>query len=72
MSTKYYKGYKIGSLEKGILKIILKVKDNELPNKYDESFSGIFRTARQKYEYPEIIKRMKKRDWFNLLIKKEI
>jgi virulence-associated protein VapD/predicted transcriptional regulator len=58
MSPKYYKGYRVGSLEKGILKIILNIKDNELPNKYNESFSDIIRTARQKFEYPKTLKRM--------------
>jgi CRISPR-associated endonuclease Cas2 len=61
MSPKYYKGYKIGSLEKGILKIILNIKDNELPNKYNESFSDILRTARQKSEYSNTTKRMMKK-----------
>ncbi|MFA6386727.1 MAG: hypothetical protein WCW04_03090 [Candidatus Paceibacterota bacterium] len=58
MSTKYYKGYKVGSLEKGLLKLILNIKDNELPNRYDESFSDIFKTARQKLEYSNNTKRM--------------
>ena len=58
MSPKYYKGYRVGSLEKGILKIILNISENELSNKYDESFSDIIRTVRQKYEYPKTLKRM--------------
>ncbi len=54
----YYKGYKIGSLEKDLLKIILNIKDRELPYKYNESFSDIFKTARQKSEYSNTIKRL--------------
>ena len=53
-----YKGYRVGSIEKELLKMILNVKDRELPKKYSESFSDIFKTARQKYGYPETIKRM--------------
>ncbi|MFA6251406.1 MAG: hypothetical protein WC603_02150 [Candidatus Paceibacterota bacterium] len=61
MSPKYYKGYKVGSLEKGLLKLILNVKNCELPNKYDESFSDIFKTIRQKMEYSNTTKRMIKK-----------
>ncbi len=61
MSTKYYKGYKVGSLEKGILKIVLRVKNCELPNKYDETFIDILKTARQKFEFSNTTKRMVKK-----------
>ena len=53
-----YKGYRVGSLEKELLKIILNVKDRELPQKYNESFSDIFKTTRQKYQYSETVNRM--------------
>ena len=56
-----YKGYIVGSIEKELLKLILNVKDAELSNKYDESFYNIFKTARQKYQYPETVKRMKEK-----------
>lgn len=58
MTLKYYKGYRVGSLERGILKIILNIKNCELPNKYNESFSGIFRTVRQKLEYNNVTRNM--------------
>jgi phenylacetic acid degradation operon negative regulatory protein len=53
-----YKGYIVGSIEKELLKLILSVKDKELPKRYSESFSDIFKTARQKYQYSETINRM--------------
>lgn len=53
-----YKGYIVGSIEKELLKAILSVKDGELPKKYSESFSDIFKTARQKYQYSGTINRM--------------
>ncbi|HAE36371.1 MAG: PaaX domain protein [Candidatus Nomurabacteria bacterium GW2011_GWF2_35_66] len=56
-----YKGYRVGSIEREILKVILSVKDRELPNKYSESFSDIFKTARQKYQYSETVNRMEKK-----------
>ena len=58
MSPKYYKGYKVGSLEKGLLKIILNIKNCELPNRYNESFSDILKTTRQKLEYSNNTRRM--------------
>ena len=64
-----YKGYRVGSIEKELLKIILGVKDNELPVKYKESFNDIFKTTRQKYEYGEVVKRMVKKG-FALFINK--
>jgi hypothetical protein len=64
-----YKGYRVGSVEKGLLKIILGVKNNELPSKYSESFSDIFRTARQKSEYGEIVKRMVKKGFIQFVNK---
>lgn len=57
----YYKGYKIGSVEKEVLKLILNIKEKELPSHYNESFSDIFKTARQKSEYSNTIKRMVKK-----------
>ena len=56
-----YKGYRVGSIEKELLKMILNVRNHELPVKYDESFSDILKTARQKSEYGEITKRMVKK-----------
>lgn len=65
----YYKGYKIGSIEKELLKIILNIKDKELPFKYNESFSDILKTNRQKLEYSNTIKRMIKKGLLNFLNK---
>lgn len=53
-----YKGYRVGLIEKELLKAILNIKNSELPTKYSESFSDIFKTARQKYQYSETINRM--------------
>jgi len=64
-----YKGYRVGSIEKGILKVILGVKNNELPNKYSESFSDILKTARQKSEYGNVIKRMAQKGFIRLINK---
>ena len=64
-----YKGYRVGSIEKGLLKIILGVKNNELPSKYSESFSDILKTARQKSEYGEIVKRMVKKGFIQFINK---
>ena len=64
-----YKGYRVGSIEKGLLKIILGVKNNELPSKYSESFSDIFRTARQKSEYGEVVKRMTRKGFIQFVNK---
>ena len=66
-----YKGYRVGSIEKSILKFVLNVNKNELPNKYSESFSGILKTARQKSEYGEIIKRMKKKGLISFINKND-
>jgi DNA-binding transcriptional regulator PaaX len=65
----HYKGYKVGSLEKGFLKLILNVKDTELPSKYSDSFSDIFQTIRQKTEYPNTIKRMVKKGLLKFISK---
>lgn len=56
-----YKGYRVGSIERELLKTILNIKDKELPTKYSESFSDIFKTARQKYQYSETINRMEEK-----------
>ena len=64
-----YKGYRVGSIEKGLLKIILGVKNNELPFKYSESFSDILKTARQKSEYSDTVKRMVKKGLIKYLNK---
>jgi virulence-associated protein VapD len=53
-----YKGYRVGSIEKELLKMILRVKNKELPKRYLESYSDIFKTARQKYQYSETVNRM--------------
>jgi len=65
-----YKGYRVGSIEKELLKIILNIKNNELPTKYIESFSDIFKTARQKAEYSNTIKRMIKKGIMKFVNKK--
>ena len=56
-----YKGYRVGSIERELLKLIINIKDRELSNKYNESFSDIFKTVRQKYQYSETINRMEKK-----------
>jgi len=56
-----YKGYRVGSIEKELLKVIFNVKNRELSNRYSESFSDIFKTVRQKYQYSETINRMEKK-----------
>jgi len=65
----YYKGYKIGTIEKELLKLILNVKDKELPSKYSDSFSDILKTARQKAEYSNTIKRMVKKDLMRFIVR---
>ncbi|MBP6884589.1 MAG: hypothetical protein KBC17_02060 [Candidatus Pacebacteria bacterium] len=58
--TLSYKGYRIGSIEKDILKLLLGVKDIELPKKGSEpSFYNIFKTANQKRNFPATIQRLK-------------
>ncbi len=64
-----YKGYRVGSIEKGLLKIILGVKNCELPFEYSESFSDILKTARQKAEYSDTVKRMVKKNLVKYLNK---
>ena len=64
-----YKGYRVGSIEKGLLKIILGVKNNELPFKYSESFSDIFKTARQKSEYGTVVKKLNKKGFLKFINK---
>jgi DNA-binding transcriptional regulator PaaX len=64
-----YKGYRVGSIEKSLLKIILRVKDNELPVKYSESFSDILKTVRQKSEYSKVVKRMVKKGFIRFINK---
>ena len=64
-----YKGYRVGSIEKGLLKIILGVRNNELPFKYSETFSDILKTARQKSEYSDTVKRMVKKGLIKYLNK---
>ena len=65
MSPLYYKGYRVGSIEKEILKILLNVKKGELPNKYNEKFFDILKTAQQKSRYPKITKNMVKKGFLN-------
>ncbi|MFA6515205.1 MAG: CRISPR-associated endonuclease Cas2 [Candidatus Paceibacterota bacterium] len=62
-----YKGYRVGLIEKELLKFLLGIKNKELPKRYSESFSDIFKTARQKYSYPETIKRMEKKGLINFI-----
>ncbi len=64
-----YKGYIVGSIEKELLKLILSVKDVELPKKYSESFSDIFKTARQKYQYSATINRMNEKGLIQFISK---
>ncbi len=61
MSIRYYKGYKIGSLEKDLLKLLLGVKDEEIFNRNSQTFSSIFKTANQKKYYSKITKNLEKK-----------
>ncbi len=63
MPPYYYKGYRIGSIEKEVLKKLLSVKNSELPRrgKLGPTFSDIIDTARQKAELPNAIKRLKEK-----------
>jgi hypothetical protein len=68
---KFYKGYRIGSIEKALLKYFLKVSKLELSKKgkyEDETFLDILKTARQKYALPEILKNLEKKKF--LILKK--
>ncbi|MES2930591.1 MAG: hypothetical protein V4665_02305, partial [Patescibacteria group bacterium] len=68
---KYYKGYRIGSLEKSALKLFLGVTSVEFPsdrNAYGEdTWSLIFRTARQKTEMPHVVERLKEKGLIRLV-----
>ncbi len=69
----YYKGYRVGMLEKSVLKLLLGICDVEFPidrNKFsDDRWSLIFRTYRQKTEMPAVIKRLKEKGLIRLLSK---
>jgi len=65
----YYKGYKVGTIEKELLKLILNVKDRELPSSYNETFSDILKTAKQKSEYSNITKRMAQKGFIKFVDK---
>lgn len=61
--TSSYKGYKIGSVEKNILKIVLGVKDAQLPHNGDYStFAEIIKTARDKWNLPKVIKNLESKN----------
>lgn len=66
-----YKGCRIGLIEKELLKKFLGVKDRELSKNYNESFSDIFKTARQKYNYSATIKRMEQKGLINFVVKED-
>lgn len=70
---RYYKGYRIGSIEKSVLKHLLNVSDVEFPINRDKSsndpWSLIFRTARQKNEMPFVMKRLKDKGYIKLISK---
>ncbi len=62
MGKYYYKGYRIGSIEKNILQLLLRVKDTELPRRgFDPTFSDIFKTARQKAGFTRTFKQLKEK-----------
>ena len=57
-----YKGYRIGSIERSVLQLLLGVKDAELPSGHaGETFSAIFKTARQKTEFSNIFHKLKEK-----------
>ena len=66
MTPLYYKGYRVGTIEKEILKIFLNVRSGELPNKYNESFSDILKTARQKSRYSDVTKNLIKKGFLKI------
>ncbi len=61
--TRSYKGYRIGTIEKGLLQLFLNIKRNELPyqNNYNPTYADIFKTARQKAEFSNTFKRLKQK-----------
>jgi hypothetical protein len=58
MSNLYYKGYRIGSLEKEILKLILGVTNSETPNRRNISFADILKISKQKNSYSRSTKNL--------------
>ena len=58
-----YKGYRIGTIEKGLLQLFLKIKKNELPyqNSYDPTYADIFKTARQKAGFSRTFQQLKEK-----------
>ncbi len=55
-----YKGYRVGSIEKNILQLLLGVKDNELPeNEFFNTCSTVLKTARQKAGFSRTIQQLK-------------
>ncbi len=73
MPSKYYKGYRIGSIEKEILKTFLGVSSIKFTNKklYDETWSEIFETARQKSEMPVVFNRLQEKGFIKLVYKND-
>ena len=69
MSPKYYKDYRVGSIEKEIIKRFLGVNNITFAHKklYDETWSDIFETARQKSEMPVIFSRLEKKGMVRFL-----
>ena len=67
---KYYKGYRVGSLEKLVLKVFLNVntaKSLHIDNTFGiDNWSSIFKTARQKYEMNLVFKRLKNKGLIRL------
>lgn len=57
-----YKGYRVGSLQKGILQLLLQVTDAELPRHgFNSTFSEIFSSARQKRNFSAVVKNLQRK-----------
>ncbi len=57
-----YKGYRMGTIEKGLLQLFLGIKDIELPKGgYGDTFADILTTARQKRNFSYVIHNLKKK-----------
>ncbi len=59
-----YKGYRVGSIEKGLLQLLLGVKNKELPyqGKFESSYRDIFTSARQKAGFSLTFRKLKEKD----------
>lgn len=65
---KFYKGYRIGSLEKEVLKLFLGVSCVDFSQKNIE-IKDIFKTVRQKYEMPVVLKRLHNKKFITLKLR---